>query len=154
MVWKHLCIFLYFSFVCCQVSLRKQCCIVGSHSIFDLHISLYSFFRLFQSASHFLLANTLMVFITHCAFTLTLSICSSQFNLLSRVISRNWVLFLSGIVWFLSVISIGSLFLFLNIIFTVLLVGRQLHLVFPPLKFPVLSVCSVIQKLIFLIVVY
>ena len=66
-----------------------------------------------------------MTFIVFIAlfFAQTLSIRSSQFNLLSKVIPRNWVLFLLVMIWFLSAISIYSSFLsLLNIIFTILLV--------------------------------
>ena len=49
------------------------------------------------------------------ALALNLLIYSSQFILLSSVIPNNWVLFLDDTILFLSVIYIGSSFLFLSL---------------------------------------
>ena len=141
----------------------------------DLHFALYILFRVLRSPS-LLNATTLMVFNTLLTFALTLSISSSQFSLLYKVISRKWVLSLQCVIWFLSLIYIRSSFsclLFPNILFIVFLVEKvnrfsAAHasnlLVFlcsasvavlwflmiytastPPVEFPGLSSCSVIQ---------
>ena len=59
---------------------------------------------------HYSMKNIFALF----ALAFRLLICSSQFSLLSNVIPRNWVLSLKGIVSFLSFISSGSSFLFLE----------------------------------------
>ena len=59
------------------------------------------------------------------SLALILLICSSQINLLSSVILKNWVLSLEGIILFLSMISIGSSFFILNVMITVLL-GKKI----------------------------
>ena len=96
-----LCIFL--------VSLIKSCCIVGSHSLSLIYIFHSIFFRF--CFLYFLPTTTLIVYNVLFTFSLTLLICFFQLNLQSSIIPRNWVLSLKGMVWFLSVIFIGSLFL-------------------------------------------
>ena len=66
------------------ISLGKLCYIVSKHSpslIYIIHCTVLRF------SPHFLPAITLIVFKTSFTFTFTLSICFSQFNLLSRELS-------------------------------------------------------------------
>ena len=98
---------------------------VGIHSpclSYILHCTVS--FRVFQSSPYFFPSTTLVIFNAYFALALNMLICSSQFNLLSIVIPKNWVLSLEGIILFLRMISIGSSFLFLfflNAMLTVLL---------------------------------
>ena len=81
-------------------------------SIFYLHNALCRTFKVLWSPPHFLPITTFMMFNAHFAFALTLSICSSQFSLLFKVIPKNWVLFLCDMIWFLSVISFLCFFMY------------------------------------------
>ena len=96
MLWRCLCLFLYLPCVCCQIffSLSGETVLYSwqPYSIFDLHIAFYILFIVFWSPAHFLPAITLIVFSALFTFTLILSIHSSQFSLLFRVILRNWLL--------------------------------------------------------------
>ena len=90
------------------------------------------FFMVSWSPTYFFPATSFIVFNALFALALIFLICSSQFNLLSSVIPKKWVLSLGGIISFLSMIYIGFLFLFLlflNIVLTVLL-GENFKLIF------------------------
>ena len=86
-----------------------------------LHKAMFDFYIHFCML---VVANALFV------LALILLICSFQFNRMSMAIPRKWVFSLQDMIQFLSVISIISLFLFQNIMFTVLL-GKKL--VFSPM---------------------
>ena len=77
-------------------------------------------------------------------------------SLLSKVIPRTWVLSLLGMIWFLSVNSMGSSFLFLlflNTIFIVLLVEKVLS-VDHASDFLVTPCSALANTLGFLVVIY